>query len=247
MKRRIIVSAAVLIVGLIVVLAGLPFIPTRTGLIVSRLPFAWVGYFSRTLPKIAINWNGIAMVLLCSAIAIPLLHSFCSWFYASKPSNRASGLWTFRATFGVYAGFWLLFVIVIAASGLLRTTQWVLKSSGPLYRARPNYYAYSRHAEHLLAMVQLENKNDIRLIRANLLSDEYSSVATWEDMNILLFPGVSNELKGAIIVPRDPERQRKYGFSVVGVEPSADKIPMERLPEFISLLESTNRAVALSH
>ena len=186
------------------------------------------------------------MVVLCSAVALALGHSFCKWLYrqiVAEPATKSlPGTWPGRWTFALYGGFWLLFVIVMTASGLARTTTWFFQFDQPLYQPRPSYYAEMSMVEGQIAMAEVEAEGDVTEMRARLLDnrDAYGP-PRWEQYHILLLPGPSNRLQAAIFYPRNSDGQRRIGFRVFGDNSLRETYPMDKLVDTISHLERAAR------
>src|SRR5262245_12051024 len=81
-----------------------------------RLTFGWLNFLQRTLPDVTVNWSGIGMVALCSAVMVAGIHWLCSSLRRAA-TPEALGPWRWRWTFALFASLWVTFGIVIGASG----------------------------------------------------------------------------------------------------------------------------------
>lgn len=93
------------------------------GAAIGVVPFGWVKFLARTLPNVTVIWSGIGTVALCSALVLLTLQLFLQWLYAAMSPRSTSpyrpATWSWRWTVAVYACFWILFAIVIGASGAM--------------------------------------------------------------------------------------------------------------------------------
>ena len=241
-RRQLIILAVLLVL----ILLYLPILSPELGLLFSRVPFAWMAYLWRTLPNVEFNWSGIGMVVLCSAIALALGHSFRKWLYrqigGSAPAKGLPGIWPVRWTFALYGGFWLLFAIVMTASGLARTTTWFFQFDKPFYVARSgnSYIAEMKQIEGMVALAALECKGDVSRMREWMFEfgQDYRP-PPWEKHEFLFFPAPDNILEAAIFYPRDIEAQRRVGFWMYGA--GEKEHPIDKLTEVIARLERTAR------
>src|SRR3954469_10093687 len=95
---------------------------------ITVVPFGWLQFLGRTLPSVTVNWSSVGMVVLCSALMLLVLQRFLSWLYLAfaRGAERPS-VWRWRWTLALYAFFWILFVIVIGASGVMRHATWLVQ------------------------------------------------------------------------------------------------------------------------
>src|SRR5688572_7601827 len=118
MKRRqkILVWAVRIFVLLLMAGVTLPILAgsRESTAIIRALPLGWLNFLKRTVPEVTVNWSGIGMVILCSALILICLHSLLS----ALTQKRFRLQWSV----GIFASLWLLFCLIIAVAGLSRTT-----------------------------------------------------------------------------------------------------------------------------
>lgn len=66
MIRRLVIGIGLVLLGLLC----LPALPPVLRELLFCLPTGWFGFLRRTLPEVAVNWHGVGMVGLCSAIIV---------------------------------------------------------------------------------------------------------------------------------------------------------------------------------
>ena len=214
------------------VLIGLPMMPPLWRELVWRLPTGWISFLNRTLPDVSLNWAGLSMVALCSAIILVCLHLICRWLYRTAREGRSSvhgpERWPLRWTGVLFAAFWLLFALAMGAAGLGRQVTWVFQSRQPLYIAR-NYggWADLKQAEGTLATALVESQTNVAQAYAWFRRGEYESLSTrptlWEKHHVLLFTNAHGESVGYVLIPRDPRVRERIGFLV-----SAEYVPRQQ-------------------
>ena len=195
------------------------------------LLFGWVMFLQRTLPNVNVNWTGVGMVLLCSVVILGILHWFCKWLY--RPGNpAASRSWSWRWTFALFASLWLTFGIVMGASGALRHIRWLANSDEPLYRKGINpsdFYMTSLEVRGLLEGAEW----DAERLDAHLMSmtGRGGPLGSWDQYQFLFLTTASNRVSSVLIVPRDPDMQRRFGFHMSSE--GGKTIAIEQLPNYI--------------
>jgi hypothetical protein len=182
---------------------------------IAEVPFGWFHFIGRTLPNMTFNWSGIGMVVLCSAVVLFVLQRFLSWLYlALAPSAERPSAWQWRWTLALYAFFWILFGIVMGASGVMRQTTWLIHFSEPLYKPRLNGYVELRHAAGEVETALLESGGDIRQAQKLLTSFRRDGAGAWDYHQFLFLTNGTGSVD-VVIIPRDPEIQRKAGFALL--------------------------------
>src|SRR5436190_12819281 len=145
------------------------------------VPFGWLQFVARTFPNVTINWSGIGMVVLCSALIVAGLQWFLSWLCVTlAPGPEQPVSWPWRWTFALYAFFWILFGIVMGASGAMRQTTWLIEFTEPLYRRRVNGYVELRQASAEVETALLESNGDIQKAQKLLMSFRQSAAGAWD-------------------------------------------------------------------
>jgi len=147
-----------LIAGVILpILAG----SRESTLIIRTLPLGWLNFLKRTLPEVTVNWSGIGMVILCSALILVCLHSLLSALTKKR--------FRFRWSVAIFASVWLLFCLIIAVAGLSRTT--ALPQNENWFRVRltrGDLWSASTHASMSLS----KSGNDLSYLKRLLLNSE---------------------------------------------------------------------------
>lgn len=241
MTRRILIG-----LGLVAaVLLCLPAFPPVLREMIWRLPTGWIAFLRRTLPDVTLNWHGVGMVALCSAIILFSLHSICGWLYRTVREGRHASHgpehWPLRWTGALFASFWLLFAVVMSASCLGRQVQWVFQSDQPLYIARNSAWSEIKQAEFALTMALSENETNAALAHAAFMRGDYERLTArptfWERQHVLLFTNAHGEFVGSILFSRNPRDQDRIGFRVSGEGMVGNYQPMTNLPNTIAHLE----------
>src|SRR5262245_324472 len=100
MIRRVLPGLALLLVLILL----LPALPSKLAYLIVRLPWGWISFLRRVWPDVYLNWSGISMVIVCSAVAIGGLHHLCGWLHSHLrtsvgPSEATIGpRWPWRWT-----------------------------------------------------------------------------------------------------------------------------------------------------
>jgi hypothetical protein len=235
--------------GLLVALVlCLPVLPPTLAYLVVRLPWGWVKFLGRVLPEVSLNWSGIGMVFVCSVVAMLCLHWLCGWCYshwragAGEPKPTGMQRWPWRWTGVLYAGFWILFCIVMGAAGLARQSIWLLESQEPLRVERVSHYSELRMAAMEMQNVLMDSEGDSLKTRAAFLASGHTGLSrrltAWERHHTLFFEDATGGLSAVILFPRDSQARSTIGFAVVGDAFDGGIQPMTNLPAVIARLEA---------
>jgi len=239
MMRRFLIGVAAVIVCLLC----LPALPRMAMELIRRLPLGWGGFLRRTLPEVTTNWHGIGMVAVCSVILLFGLHSLGGWLYGAGGSKEGGGrAWSWRWTGVVFGSFWLLFALVMGASGLSRQLVWLSEFDGPLYVERQSGWMEIKQADLAIRMALQEEEDNGMHALASFRNGEHerahSKPTLWEAHHVLLFTNANGRHVGHILVPRDPQARQRIGFLVSGAEWKSDQLRMTNLPTVIARLEA---------
>lgn len=224
MKRAVLIVT----VSSFVLLFLLPIAASRTafGALLTWLPFGWFVFLKRNLPLISTNWSLIGMVLLCSAILLLLGHWFLRALFNQIQINQSAGQnvrWRFRWGLSIYAGIWLLFVIVFGASGLFRQTTWLLNEERPWYKERLNSYRELRAADFTVHECMLDTDEDLEKTRAAILSEKtHRQKPFFEQFEVLLYANENNKVEAYVLIPRNDRLLRQGRFAVVSLLDRSD-------------------------
>jgi hypothetical protein len=101
-----------------------------------ELVLGWVFFLGRTLPRLTVNWAGVATAAVCLVAGGVGLHFFARWLYQAKAGQEETEAvarrWRPRWTVAVVAVVVLMFVAGTAAVGLTHQTVWLFTSPEPL-------------------------------------------------------------------------------------------------------------------
>jgi prepilin-type processing-associated H-X9-DG protein len=128
------------------------------------LAFGWVVYLWRVIPRVTIDWGGVAMGLVCLILFAVGSHAFLKWLAASiRGVDRP---WTPRRTVAVVAVVVLMFVAGISATGVAHQVGWLLISPEPWVGAEGSGWMAARRAQSMNNLKQmavgLDNYSDER-------------------------------------------------------------------------------------
>jgi hypothetical protein len=172
----------------------------RTNEALGALTVGWVNFLKRSFRETTINWNGVLMVLICSAVVAAIL-----WRLVGKKKMGA-----------VFAGFGLLFILTMASAGFFTKAREIFFSDEPrLVRGISEGKSDLRREAMVLRFVLVDAKD---------LADARNLLAEGGDRNIervqvaLFNLGSTNSEKRftAMIVPREQRYLDALGFIVTG-------------------------------
>jgi hypothetical protein len=156
------------------------------------LALGWVRFFSRSLQDVSINWSGIGMVMVCSAVSWALIRMFTR-------STRKTG--------AVVGGFWLLFALSIGASGIFSKGRELYSSDEPLVVRRENPYVTLRNAHLAIRMAMEDGGGDAEEARRALENWRAKfGRGEWEALNVVIVSDGAGKLLAAAFVPRGQTR-----------------------------------------
>ncbi len=93
------------------------------------LLLGWVIYPFRIVPMVRVNVAAVGVFVIALPIATWMLHRFCAWLWTG--SGQAS-TWRWKWSIAGMAGVMLMFVIGVAATGVVHQTGWLITSPKPL-------------------------------------------------------------------------------------------------------------------
>lgn len=102
----------------------------------SALPYllvGWASFIGNVLPKIEVNWSGVASLLLIFALLGGLGHGFCAWLW--KGSGHAEP-WKANWTAAGLVSVVLMFSAGMAFTGIAHQTGWLLFGKDPIVENR---------------------------------------------------------------------------------------------------------------
>ncbi len=98
------------------------------------IPFGWIGFLRRTLPRVTTNGPELLFGLAVMAAFAGMSHHFCRWLYDNLPrsdSSRLPAQWPLRWTALLVSGIIVLFLMSMAAVGIVHQTVWLVTMPEP--------------------------------------------------------------------------------------------------------------------
>jgi hypothetical protein len=214
-----------LTIFLLLLIAGV-ILPTlgMSMAIIRTLPLGWLNFLKRTVPEVTVNWSGLGMVILCSALILLCLHSLLSALTQKR--------FRFRWSVSIFASLWLLFCLIIAVAGLSRTTQFLQNEKW--YEPRSGYGDLKMASMHA-RMALSDSEGDLRILK-QLLMDSSGVRPVWEEFQFLVCSSEPSQSPCVIVIPRKPKVRESVGFSLVTNSDSDDCIPIAKLHERLAKL-----------
>jgi hypothetical protein len=179
------------------------------------------------LPKITVNWTGIATVVTCSVLIVAAMHSLAAWLYQGAGASRETETqqrWRWSWSLALYGALWLLFLAAMGITGVVHQTGWLMTSNAPLRVVREYPGDYLRHLKGIateLHMAAAENEWGLEATRKAFYESQSdysiggSRPNAIEDLEILFLEGSKNELAAVAAFFRDPLKREKSGFVLV--------------------------------
>lgn len=203
----------------------------------------WIAFLARVVPQITINWSGIGMVVVCSALVIGGMHWLGQWLYAHwvrQGSPDADVRWRWTWTASLYGGLWLLFLAAMGVTGVVHQVGWLAATKEPLYVERYRFsilYAHLQDAATYLAMAA--DETDWKTAETRLLfhATEITHVRTprpLEDLHAIYLEKAPDELDAVILFHRDPNKAEKSGFRLVSRSKASEHFKMNQLPTVLA-------------
>lgn len=192
------------------------------------LAFGWIKYLERTLPNVRINWDAVALAVICSALVLIGVHSFGKLLL--RHIKGASARWSWRATGLIYFSLWMLFAFTLAATGLYYQVAWQMASKEP-FRIRDTF-----QFGQSFVIANLVGDSFGRGKEPPLATELYSSIhsnpelySALEEERVFIFPDADGRVKYVVSVARNSKEKRFAVLSKDGFE----LYPLTKLPEFL--------------
>src|SRR5688572_20668189 len=100
--------------------------------------------------------------------------------------KRTKGYWKYPVA--GYAGFWLLFAIVVASTGIFVESKWIKNGTEPLYVERRGEFVALREAVMHVRMALADSEGNPNLLQKSFMEFSYRRRAPyWEDYNRIIF------------------------------------------------------------
>jgi hypothetical protein len=128
------------------VLAGLTVLSciVFTGLVppfdfLGALLIGWMLFIANVVPKMTVDWGGVATALVCLTCLAFGVHHVCGWLYGhflrnKYPAPADTPHWRRSWTFVLLAGVVLMFLAGVSAVGLVHQSVWLATSPEPMWR-----------------------------------------------------------------------------------------------------------------
>lgn len=239
--------AVIGVVTLMLVSSMIPALPLK---ILMYLPFGWIGFLRRVGPEITLNWSGVGMGLLCSALIIAGIQWLGSGF-ARRPQLERLGRWRWGWSVALYAAVWLLFLAAMGVTGVAHQLGWLARSKEPLYvldgYGGDGVWRLQQEASILELAAQEAGWDAAKARRAYWEAQldrgpVRSRANALEEFETIFVPDSKGSLTAAVIYHRDAVRQARYGFTVVRrTEEVGLPRPMKELPGTLAHLERAAR------
>jgi hypothetical protein len=206
------------------------------------LLFGWIAFLRDTVPRISWDWGAIAAGTLFTGLLLILGHSFLSWLGRGIASARGTTFrWPWKWTWCGLGGIALCLLVGMAVAGAAHQIGWIAGRQESLFESRPLKLAHyaQMHEVRRIAVECLKRTNSVEGLRQQmptLFQDperrSWRLPATLQSFQLLLLVGSNAAVQGILILPRDPETQRKFGGEYVG-QASGGPLKAEALRQFI--------------
>lgn len=151
MKRRIaMITGGVIALGLWLAWRGLPIFE-----VFGVLSWGWLTYSRRVLPQVTPAWDGIVTGLLCMVLFTVGLHRTLRWLAREVQNARGTAvpggrLWSFRWTASLVTLIVLMFMVGLAATGIVHQAGWLIASRRSVLEPKPLFRGvWGTSADHL--------------------------------------------------------------------------------------------------
>jgi prepilin-type processing-associated H-X9-DG protein len=136
MRRVAIIAGVALVLWVALTLSGGPAPDVVVG-----VSLGWIAYLGRVIPKVRIAWDGVATGVLCLALFTFGLHRTLRWFHVEVQKAGGAGAerrrpWSFRWTISLVTLVVMMFVVGIAATGIVHQLGWIIASRRSLVEER---------------------------------------------------------------------------------------------------------------
>jgi prepilin-type processing-associated H-X9-DG protein len=136
MRRLTIISGGLVLISLLLASRGILVLE-----VFRELAFGWLAYVARVLPDMRIAWDGVATGLLCLALFAFGLHRTLRWLHGEIQKARGVAAeeqrsWSPRWSAALVALIVLMFIVGIAATGIVHQTGWLIVSRRSLVEQR---------------------------------------------------------------------------------------------------------------
>jgi prepilin-type processing-associated H-X9-DG protein len=104
---------------------------------VVALVVGWVMFLARVLPRVRVDWAGVATAVVCLTLFAVGSHAFLRWLYGQVPAEDGSPdpsarRWKPRWTVALVVAVVTMFVAGISAAGVAHQVGWLLTAGEPL-------------------------------------------------------------------------------------------------------------------
>lgn len=177
------------------------------------IAFGWIGFITRTIPKISVNIDMILFAGLCLLIVLVIGHQFTLWLVSSITSKFK---WTWKWTFVAVIGVCLPMLVGMSVVGLVHQIGWISSSTEPLYRVVGRGYMERFEMMNIIPNLQgheFSNSDEVKeaLRKTYVRSDRWSANFYGDKFHVLIISTPTNDFSGFLIFPRDVEVRKKVG------------------------------------
>ena len=234
---RVLVAVALVFLVLVFVLSSLgPQIS-------EALVFGWMGFLSRTLPRITWNLDLVGMALLCLAGLLGMAHGFLRWLSAQIAAARGiAWSWPWRWTWCGVAAVAIVFLVGMAVGGIAHQVGWMASSPERWYEPRTGIgriWSDLRQLRVVLTTAAREANGDLEQTRrelrrpGNQLLTRWPNEPPWAEEYRCLFIVAGSQISGTILFPRDPSRNPEAARVHYAFGGKEDFVEMKDLPRLL--------------
>jgi prepilin-type processing-associated H-X9-DG protein len=126
MRRVALIAGVALVLGVALAVYGGPAWDVIVG-----LGLGWVAYLVRVVPQVKIAWDGVATAGFCLTLFTVGLHRTLKWLHGEVQKAGCAGAegrraWSFRWTAALVALTVMMFIVGIAAAGVVHQVGWLI-------------------------------------------------------------------------------------------------------------------------
>jgi len=202
----------ILVILLVVILAilCLPLLVAGNAQILHLFMFGWLEFLSRTVARISWNWDLVGMAAMCLGALLVLTHGFLKWLTTQIAISRGRvWSWPWRWTWCGTLSLGVLFLVGMAAGGIVHQAGWIAASPEPLYEVKRGFSHVAELRQfHLELMMTMNDVNaeldETRLALEASLARERNLKRgrTAERLTCLIIVDASRRIVGGILFHR---------------------------------------------
>lgn len=211
----------------------------------------WIGFLTRTVPRISWNWDLIVTGLLCCIAVLALAHFLLRSLAAPilKPTAATGGevrTWRWRWTWCGVAALGVLFLVGMCAGGIVHQVAWIRSSPEPWfeYKSGLSFAGEMKNFRLVMTMAANDHNDDITRMRVELRDPKgewtrrrHGEPTPYEKFICLLIVDDARKFAGAILFPRDPEQWKRRHVLYHWTNTEDEWLSMRDLPELLKRYE----------